>query len=166
MSDEPWFINQELRWLRAAEAEQLQLDVLQRELAPHRDLAYVGLSKRPDGIETIYVARWKNPRKGEDPLVKIYGRSRPMTKVELGEHLRQQIEEAIARRKRPNRKFVAQREVSDSSESRAFGTEVPGGALVRIAEEMSLNAAGLMRRDATEATGGVLAAIGSHGRER
>jgi hypothetical protein len=142
MSDEPWFINPELRRLRADEAEQRELDVVKRMLAPS-DLIYAGRSKRPDGIETIYIAQWKNPIEGEDPQIKIRGRTRPMIESELWGHLEQQKEEAIARRKLQNRKFAAQIETPDSPEGPASGTEVPGGALVRIAEEMSLNAAGM-----------------------
>ena len=114
---------------------------------------------RPDGIETIYIARWRNPRKGEGPLVKIYGRIRPMTKSELAKHFARQIEEAIARRNQVSWKFAGQKEGPASHEGQTCGRETVGGALVMTAQEMSLNAAGLARQDPVETVGGPLAAM-------
>jgi hypothetical protein len=150
---EPWFTNLESRWLKAAEAEQLELETVQSMLVS-RGLVYVGRSKRPDRIETTY---WL--RDGEGRLIQINGRNRPMTKDELGEHLGQQTEEAITQRNQQNWKFAAHQEKPNSPESLAPSTDVPGGALVRIAEEMSRNADRLMRQGATETDGGTLVSI-------
>jgi hypothetical protein len=99
---EPWFTNLESRWLKTAEAEERELYWAQHELALQGDMAFVRSRKPPHRIEVIYVARLKNPGQGEDPLVEILGRSRPMKENEFGGHFSKQIARAVARRKQQN----------------------------------------------------------------
>jgi hypothetical protein len=97
---EPWFTNLESRWLRAAEGRQLELETVRLMLAPHREvLVYERVREFGDRIETVYVARWRSAREGEEPLIDINGRNRPMTESELQKHFERQIEQAIAARK-------------------------------------------------------------------
>jgi hypothetical protein len=103
MPDQPWFTKAECRAQMLWAFNQMEYDALGCMLTPYPEIVVDELPlKLGDRIETTYVARWANPRQGEDPRIYINGRNRPMTGAELEQHFRQQIEQAVANRKQQN----------------------------------------------------------------
>jgi len=83
--EQPWLEEEDaLKWVLLAETE---LEMTE----PSKNFG--------DKLARMYPLQWKHPNEGEDPRVRLHGRTRPITKPEdLEEHFEEQIPRAKERR--------------------------------------------------------------------